>query len=233
LTAFSSAVNGVYHQFKNNPSRKRAYERGLEQRKNLAEENVHSPKTEPVQTYSLPPVTPEEDEAFEQITQTQSETRKVFDEIIEPVLQESQDESDEELDEMIEKSLQKAMRPIGAEFQFQPNLEEIQVNPRFEHQLEYISQNGHSKESIENKKQDFLDNLPVIKAPIPETFPHEFYMEEQESLLEPVHFKSTALANGKTLTIGTDANIFETSDKEFKLIARIRDLVNEFEEDKL
>lgn len=124
------------------PERREAYNRGLEmykQQQNVQaatetsenspeiEKAVASPVSKPEENcistktdYSKIPVTPEEDEAFEQIATAQNSAQAFLDEIIAPALHKSQDE--EGVDEIIEKALDVA---TGKSDQFQSQSNEV------------------------------------------------------------------------------------------------------------
>lgn len=98
---------------------------------------------------------------------------------------------------------------------------EVQIEPRFEHTLAHISENGRSAEGIEQKKQEFLDSLP--KAEIPLILPI------RRSPLAPRHFKNVELEDGANISVGSDFNFFDASKRDREFAGKLADLMQEYE----
>lgn len=235
-------ASAIHMAMRSSPERAAAYKRGLaifkteNQTEEKESESSFSAKQTPKIPYSEIPVTKQEDEAFQEIES--SLAKEVFEQIVEPVLQESEDESDEEIDEFIDEAFKNLRTEKTTDFQHQIDemfggdsgqppqpshwtetpLDKIMVNPRFAHQLEHVSENGHSKEGIERKKKEFLDSLPQIS----------FRAELTEKTPPQTQKKTVKLSNGKTISVETDGNVFDLTDEEFALIGGIRLLIQGF-----
>lgn len=102
-------------------------------------------------------------------------------------------------------------------------IEDVEVNPRFKETLEHISDNGHSKESIEAVKKSISESVEKVEinVPKPETIADKIIPSSHQ-----VNFQEINLDGGR-LMIGFDGNIFGMDSKSRSKLNEIIDLVQE------
>lgn len=101
-------------------------------------------------------------------------------------------------------------------------LQAVETDPRFEHALAHISENGYSRESIEKVKSKLLETKPI------------FSPFNQADFIKPAppekdHSKSVALNSG-ALNISLEVNMFETTRAEREFLFDLIERVQQFEE---
>lgn len=104
--------------------------------------------------------------------------------------------------------------------------DEVQTEPRFKEVIEQITENGHSRESIEKVKTAMVQSAKVAETPVKVVSLVDLEIEPngEERSLPTGNFKTVEMGGGR-LVVGFDGNIFEIGRETRRKLNEIIDLV--------